>query len=305
MRIYLNTGTDAAPQFSGYTYLTAAGADFDAGYTSKPCVTDWNNDGLPDILCGEDSGTVLLLLNTGTAAAPAFGRPTPLQVGGAALNLGSRASPAVTDWNLDGKKDVIIGNTSGNLYYLENTGTDAAPAFSGSTQLDAGGTPIAIPYYSRPDIADWDNDGLPDILCGRSDGTVTFFHRDALEPVPIVRANGATGATSVSQTAPLSVTLRLNTGPDEGQQADWWVAVVTPLAQPWYSFSAATMAWQPGLSATHQGPLFGFGPLGVLDATGLPAGTYTFYFAVDMVPNGAVDFDSLHMSHVTVTIVAP
>lgn len=168
IRIYLNTGTDQNPAFNGHSKLQVGGSNFDCEYSSKPDVVDWNNDGKKDVLCGDDDGRVHLLLNSGTDANPSFLSAVYVQNGSPSSNLTvpSRASPVATDWNGDGKKDLIVGETGGRLYYFENTGTDAAPAFNGSTILTADGSNIDVNYYSRPDVADWDNDGTKDILCG-------------------------------------------------------------------------------------------------------------------------------------------
>ena len=45
IRIYLNTGTDADPVFSGFTYLQVGGSNFDAGSYSWIHVADWDSDG--------------------------------------------------------------------------------------------------------------------------------------------------------------------------------------------------------------------------------------------------------------------
>jgi hypothetical protein len=189
IKIYLNTGTDAKPAFSGFSYLQLSGSNFDCGYSSKPDIIDWNNDGKKDVLCGEDAGKIYLLINAGTDAKPVFTSSVLIRDGGRNLDVGGRASPIVADWNRDGKKDLIVGATSGELYYFENKGTDGGPEFAGSEPLTARfgawDMVIDVGYYSRPDVADWDNDGLMDILCGNRyyDGTPTggvwYFHATA------------------------------------------------------------------------------------------------------------------------------
>ena len=42
------------------------------------------------------------------------------------------------DWNGDGKKDLIVGDGNGNVFFLRNTGTDAAPAFTSAASVVAG-----------------------------------------------------------------------------------------------------------------------------------------------------------------------
>jgi hypothetical protein len=107
---------------------------------------------------------------------------TYIKNGSANLDVGSRASPVAVDWNRDSKKDLLIGETYGNIFYFENRGTDADPVFSGSILLNAGGSAIDVGYYPRFDAVDWDNDGVLDILCGYYDyyastiAGVYYFH---------------------------------------------------------------------------------------------------------------------------------
>jgi hypothetical protein len=54
--------------------------------------------------------------------------------------------PVVTDWNGDGKKDLLVGQFgSGMIRLYQNRGTDAEPAFKEPTVLEAGGKAIKLP----------------------------------------------------------------------------------------------------------------------------------------------------------------
>ena len=78
----------------------------------------------------------------------------------------------VVDWNGDGKKDLIVGEMYGDVYYFENKGTDAAPVFSGSSQLKANGTTLNVLRDARPAVADWNNDGALDLIVGNYYGEI-------------------------------------------------------------------------------------------------------------------------------------
>jgi len=55
--------------------------------------------------------------------------------------------PNVGDWNGDGLKDMLVGvYTSGNIWYLQNTGTNAQPVFETRVLLYADGQPIAMTF---------------------------------------------------------------------------------------------------------------------------------------------------------------
>ena len=202
IRIYLNTGTDASPVFSGYTFLKLmTGANYDCGYTSVPALVDWNNDGARDVLCGEDSGRVELLINIGTTANPSLISYGYIKDGAVNIDVGSRNSPTVFDFDRDGKKDLVIGETYGGLRFYKNKGTDAAPVFNGFETMEAGGENIDMRYYSRPDCVDWDNDGVVDIISGSyqppKPPTGYIYYFQAIGPMSFTdnKISGSTGGS--------------------------------------------------------------------------------------------------------------
>lgn len=173
IQIYLNVNTDEDPRFDIFTYLRVNGSPYVAGKYSIPFIVDWNNDGKKDLLCGNLDGLVILLINEGTNADPIFNiektvkeQAIPFPVD---IDVGAVSCPVSFDLNRDGKKDLVVGESEGYLYYYENTGTDASPLFDGSVLLEAGGSVIDVYRYSRPFPADWKDDGVIDILCGSSD----------------------------------------------------------------------------------------------------------------------------------------
>ncbi|UCF13951.1 MAG: VCBS repeat-containing protein [Phycisphaerales bacterium] len=107
------------------------------------------------------------------------------------------------DWNNDGKKDLISGDTKGQVWVFLNTATDEAPELAEGVRVQAGGEPIiAARYaagrslsnaakkmgtYSKLHYGDWDGDGLKDLLIGQ-DGTsqsqVVFYKNIGTESEP-------------------------------------------------------------------------------------------------------------------------
>ncbi len=177
LNLFLNIGTDASPTFDGGTFLQVgpAGSKVDMDVTSRatPTMPDWNNDGNKDLIVGDLYGNIHVFLNEGTHDAPDFVSETYIQEDGANLAVpGIRASPVIYDLDWDGKKDLLTGNTTGELLFYSNVGTDAAPTFSGYVLLDADGVAIDLPgsYRSRPSVCDWTGDGLIDVLIGYGDG---------------------------------------------------------------------------------------------------------------------------------------
>ena len=180
--LFLNVNTDADPRFASATYLQVgppeAKVDIDVGYRATLDIVDWNNDGRYDLVVGGRDGAVTVFLNEAASGAAGFTAGTQLMDGTGALSVPwERASVAVYDLNGDGRKDLLAGNTEGQLVFYANGGSDAAPTFSGYRFLQAGGSEVNLDGSprSRPFVADVNQDGLPDLLVGAADGLVRLY----------------------------------------------------------------------------------------------------------------------------------
>jgi hypothetical protein len=98
--------------------------------------------GMTKHLQGLAVGATLLLSSLAGAEAP------ELQAGIQLSQAGYyHSAPEVADWNGDGKKDLVIGEFyNADVRVFPNTGTDAAPAFLGSSLVKASGTNIQLNY---------------------------------------------------------------------------------------------------------------------------------------------------------------
>jgi hypothetical protein len=182
IRLYLNINTDDDPMFDGGTLLEVGEpglkAAIDVGQRPTPVVTDWDNDGRRDLLVGEKDGKLHFYPNTGSNSAWNFLEVEMIQEDIADLIVPSlRSSPHVQDLDLDGKKDLLLGNTEGQVLFYSNQGSDAEPVFSGYVLVEAAGTPIDLAGTprSRPFVCDWNNDGINDLLAGSGDGYIRLY----------------------------------------------------------------------------------------------------------------------------------
>jgi hypothetical protein len=92
------------------------------------------------------------------------------------LVTGCASSVAVADWNGDGLLDLIVGDISGHVSVYLNEGTKEHYAFGKPTRLKANGKEITVPQGDAgPCVADWDGDGLLDLIVGCGDGSVIFY----------------------------------------------------------------------------------------------------------------------------------
>lgn len=80
------------------------------------------------------------------AEIPRFAEPELIQDGGVPIDVSWYAAPQMFDWDLDGRKDMIVGQfTSGYIRFYPNVGDDSAPVFSGFEYMSASGAQITLP----------------------------------------------------------------------------------------------------------------------------------------------------------------
>lgn len=128
VRLYTNVSSGGKLRFNGGSALHSAAGIIEAG-DGGPCIADWNGDGVPDLLLGDDSGRVRFFAGAGATGAPKLAAPVDLvpaiphaeqraMFGGAgspkkaAARPGLRVKPAVGDWNGDGLLDLLCGDLS-------------------------------------------------------------------------------------------------------------------------------------------------------------------------------------------------
>ena len=160
-----------------------------------PVAFDWNRDGHPDLIVGDEDGRVALLLNTGKLAAdrtPQFHAPKYFQQAADDLKCGALATPVGVDWDGDGDIDIICGNTAGYLVFFENLSGPGVehPKWAAPKLLEADGKVIRFKAgpngsiqgpaeakwgYTTLSVADWDGDGLPDLIVNSIWGKVVWF----------------------------------------------------------------------------------------------------------------------------------
>src|SRR5262249_12799004 len=121
--VYLNEGTKEHYAFGKPVRLKANGKEIagphgDAG----PCVSDWDGDGLLDLIVGCGDGSVIFYRNIGTAREPKLADgvvlvpPGKIEYDLAKMSTeptrGVRAKVCVVDYNGDGLPDLLVGDLS-------------------------------------------------------------------------------------------------------------------------------------------------------------------------------------------------
>lgn len=121
LNYYRNEGSRTTPRFvlESDEYLGLR-----AGRRSVPRFADLDGDGDHDLIVGTEAGPPLVLRNAGTRTTPDF---EPDSAGAAAL-WPPYSAPVFGDLDGDGDLDVLLGNSSGGVQYLESRITAPAPA---------------------------------------------------------------------------------------------------------------------------------------------------------------------------------
>lgn len=191
---YRNTATDG---WALEKKRFAAGPDGNAlrhpsinpSVCAYPAAEDGRNSDL--IACGEGSLYYYRFTGRFTAAgAPVYEEPVSVLQEKADLYAGTLPTPTVVDWNGDGRLDILAGNSEGFILFFENTGSTKTPALLPGVRVKAGGREIQVQAgyagslqglqearwgYLSPNVADWNGDGLPDIITGDITGNYSVY----------------------------------------------------------------------------------------------------------------------------------
>lgn len=186
---YENTGSPEMPVFQLKTKTFLREGMLDFGSASTPLLFDLDQDGLTDLLVGNDGyydsswyeygflkssfvSKIAYYRNTGSPGKPRFTYVTDDLAGASALKTRG-LFPAAADLDLDGIPDLITGCQDGTLLFFKGIITSGMipvfyPPVKNWQQIDVG-------HYSTPCIFDLDQDQLPDLIIGERNGNLNYY----------------------------------------------------------------------------------------------------------------------------------
>ncbi len=89
------------------------------------------------------------------------------------------------DWNEDGLKDLLVGETNGKVRYFRNIGTVGNPSLTFDSYIQLAGTDIDVGDYSYPSVNDWNEDGMKDLIIGGSTGKAHLLINSGTNANPV------------------------------------------------------------------------------------------------------------------------
>ncbi|MBQ32822.1 MAG: hypothetical protein CL923_09775 [Deltaproteobacteria bacterium] len=145
---------------------------------SAPTLADLDGDGDLDVVVGNRSGRLELILNKGDAKQPNW---VVDDVHLFQIDVGNDSLPALSDLDGDADLDLLVGNGKGLVILYENKGNQEKPQFIlRNTRFARSKTD----GYAAPALFHWNEDEFADLVVGQRGGPLQLFSRTPRKNAP-------------------------------------------------------------------------------------------------------------------------
>lgn len=227
-----------------------------------------------------------------------------LQARGMPISSGGYNGLDAADWDGDGDLDLIAGNETGYVHFIENISTAKRSQFktgrilngdvyAARWQFITDADPERPFGQAKPAVVDWDGDGDLDILVGNNSNRIAYFERTAtgLKPMTALQHDGGDRFSFRARPAPvdwnndglIDLIAGSSSGQDRNDGPDIGLSVFLR-----YRDTAGALR------------LRGPAPLRLLDGTEIrtPIPYHHGYTAIDWDADGDIDIFACEKSHV-------
>lgn len=173
--IVMNIGSPQTPIWDTLIINRAFGID--VGFKSTPVFWDENNDGIIDLLIGNDKGELYFYKNIGTPDSASFELITKNYAG---VNFGllDYVAPCIADLDQDGQDELWMTEHYGNINYYKREESHWAWITGDYLQ------PLDVGRNSYCNFADLNGDGLLDMVIGKINGNIRVYFNQGTPTVP-------------------------------------------------------------------------------------------------------------------------
>jgi hypothetical protein len=170
---------DGTPQFPAWNWWKPKGNNLATQWRTTPVMFDLNKDGLNDLVMLDHEGYLAYFQRKKEGDTLSLTQPqrifkdeagNPLRLNDREAGRSGRRKWCFTDWNGDGKLDIII-NSKPNVDFLENIAEKEGEfQFKNAVPMDPH---LLAGHTTSPAVVDWNKNGIPDLVIGAEDG---FFY---------------------------------------------------------------------------------------------------------------------------------